>query len=312
MKICSISRVDDLPRDGAVFVALGNFDGVHLGHAALLDAAKEGAASLSTPDRIVRPAVFTFRQGKASAITTLEERIALFAQHGIEVLFIADFDAFCRQSPEIFVRRTLKGLGAVGLTCGFNFRFGHRAAGDVRLLKTFAAAERMNCRVIPPIIRDGITVSSTEIRHRLSKGDLAGVSYFLGRPWSIMGEVVHGRAVGGRILSSPTLNLPVSTDRLLPPFGVYFTEAVIDGIRYPSVTNLGVRPTFGESEVLCETHLLDASGDFYGKTAEIRFLNFRRPERRFTSAEELADVIADDIADARRYFSCPNHLHAGT
>ncbi|MBQ8287249.1 MAG: riboflavin biosynthesis protein RibF [Clostridia bacterium] len=306
MKIYSISCVDDLPHDGAVFVALGNFDGVHPGHAALLSAACEGALRTGAA-----PAVFTFRQSKAPAVTTLEERLTVFKQAGIEAVFVADFQAFREQSPEGFVRHTLKGIGAAGVVCGFNFRFGHRAVGNVELLTALASAEGMDCKVIAPVIRDGITVSSTEIRRRLTEGDLAGVSSLLGRPWSVTGEVVHGRSVGGKILSSPTLNLPISKDRLLPPFGVYFTEAVIDGIAYPAVTNLGVRPTFGESEVLCETHLLNASGDFYGKTVEIRFLNFRRAERRFASAEELAAVIAEDIAAARRYFRCPDPLLSG-
>ncbi len=298
MMIYSISRVDDLPRDGAVFVALGNFDGVHQGHAALLSAAREGARRTDAT-----PAVFTFRLRGSSAVTTQEEQLTLFEQHGIEKVFVADFDAFCRQSPETFVRRTLAGIGAVGVVCGFNFRFGHRAAGDARLLRVYTAAARMECVVVPPVQTGDVTVSSTEIRRRLAEGDLAGAADLLGRPWSITGEVVHGRAVGGKRLSAPTLNLSLSKSRLLPPFGVYFTETVIDGVVYPSVTNLGVRPTFGESEALCETHLLNASGDFYGKTAEVRFLKLRRPERRFASAEELAAVIAEDLSAARRFFN---------
>lgn len=297
MKIVSISCVDSLPCDGAVFVALGNFDGVHAGHAALLNAAREGAARFGAS-----PAVFTFRQSKAPAITTLDERLALFDGAGIERVFVADFNALCDQSPADFVTRTLKGIGAVGVSCGFNFRFGHRAAGDVELLSRLCADAALACTVLPAVTVDGVVVSSTEIRHRLSTGNLAGAQMLLGRPWSITASVVHGRAVGGRVLSSPTLNIPVTRSRLLPPFGVYFTEAVIDDVCYPSVTNLGIRPTFGESEILCETHLLDVSGNFYDHTAEVRFLSFHRPERQFASAEELAGAIANDIAAARLYF----------
>lgn len=297
MKIYPISRVDDLPCDGAVFVALGNFDGVHPGHAQLLSAACRGAERTGAA-----PAVFTFRPHKAGALTSMEERLALFEQQGIQTVFVADFPAFCQQTPEDFVHRTLKGIGAAGLVCGFNFRFGHRAAGDSDLLLSLVAECEMECQVIPPVIQNGVTVSSTEIRRRLWAGDLNGVATLLGRPWSITGEVAHGRAVGGKRLSAPTLNLPVAEDRLLPPYGVYFTVAVIDGVSYPAITNLGVRPTFGDSEILCETHLLQASGDFYGKRAEVRFLHFRRDERRFTSPDELAAVIAEDIAAARHYF----------
>lgn len=297
MKIYPLSRVEQLPSDGAVFVALGNFDGVHPGHAALLQAACEGARQIGAT-----PAVFTFRQNKAPALTEWEERLELFSESGIERLFVADFEAFCKQSPEDFVHRTLKGIGAVGLVCGFNFRFGYRAAGDVHRLSELATECGMLCEVIPLITRGGVTVSSTEIRRHLTEGDLSGVAALLGRPWSITATVAHGRAVGGRILSSPTLNLPLSPHRSLPPYGVYFTEAVIDSVAYPSITNLGVRPTFGDSEVLCETHLLDCSGDFYGKTVTVRFLKFRRPERRFASAQALSETIAEDIAAARLFF----------
>ena len=297
MKIHTLSCVRQLPCDGAVFVALGNFDGVHHGHAALLRAAVEGARR-----RGCTPAVFTFRQNKAAALTRLEERTALFAEHGIETLFVADFDAFCRQSPQEFVRSTIRGIGAVGVVCGFNFRFGYRAEGDTDHLRELAEECEMECEVIPPVMLDGVTVSSTEIRRRLSKGELEGVSTLLGRPWSITATVAHGRAVGGKLLSSPTLNLALAPDRALPPYGVYFTEAIIDGNILPSITNLGVRPTFGDSEVLCETHLLDRSGDFYGKTVTVRFLKFRRSERRFASVEALSQAIAEDIASARLFF----------
>lgn len=302
MKIYSVNRVDALPCDGAVFVALGNFDGVHQGHAELLAAAREGAAALSTPDRPVRPAVFTFYPLTTHALTTADERAALFAQQGVEVLFVADFNAFCRQAPETFVHHTMAGIGAVGMVCGFNFRFGYKAAGDANQLKILAAAANMACRVIPSVQIGEVTVSSTEIRRRLSEGDLQGAAALLGRPWSITGEVVHGRSIGGSVLSTPTLNLPVAEGRQLPPFGVYFTEAVIDGVCYPSVTNLGVRPTFQGKEILCETHLLNASGSFYGKAAEVRFLKFHRAEQRFATPDSLAEAIRRDVTAARRYF----------
>ncbi|MBQ7353925.1 MAG: hypothetical protein IJW62_00230 [Clostridia bacterium] len=302
MKIYSVNHVDALPCDGAVFVALGNFDGVHQGHAELLAAAREGAAALSTPERPVRPAVFTFYPLTSHVLTTVDERAALFAQHGIEVLFVAEFSAFCRQTPETFVRRTMAGIGAVGLVCGFNFRFGYGAAGDANQLRYFSAAAHMACRVISSVQIGEVTVSSTEIRRRLSVGNIEGVAALLGRPWSITEEVVHGRSVGGSVLSAPTLNLPIAKGRQLPPFGVYFTEAVIDGVCYPSVTNLGVRPTFQGKEILCETHLLEASGSFYGKTAEVRFLKFHRAEQRFDTPDSLAKAIRRDVTAARRYF----------
>lgn len=248
------------------------------------------------------PGVFTFSTGKAPNLTTLDQRLALFEEAGIEAVWLADFDALKGQSPEEFVSVTLAKMGAVGVACGFNFRFGKGAAGDTDLLKKLCQEQGIDCQVIDPITEDGLTVSSTEIRRRLTAGNMDGVTALLGRPWSITGSVAHGRAVGGKVLSSPTMNLPIDEPRLLPPYGVYFTRCTIDGIIYPAITNLGVRPTFGESELLAETHLLDARGDFYGKSVKVEFLHFHRPERIFATPNELADTIRRDIGAAKDYF----------
>lgn len=288
------------PAPGGVFVALGNFDGVHKGHLELLNAARRGAQLVGAH----HPAVFTFSQGKAPAITTLSQRLALFADAGIEEVFVADFADLCRQSPEEFVLKTLRSIGAVGVSCGFNFRFGKGAAGDVDTLRALCDSVGMTCTVVPAVMQSGDAVSSTRIRQCLQAGEMEAVAGLLGRPWYLSDTVKGGRKVGGSVLSAPTLNLPVEADRQLPPFGVYFTETVIDGTTYPSITNLGVRPTFGESEILCETHLLGASGDFYGEAVKVQFLKFHRPERRFDSPKALAITIAADIAAANEYFAC--------
>lgn len=249
------------------------------------------------------PGVFTFSTGKAPKLTTLEERLELFERAGIEAVWLAEFEEIRHQSPEEFVKATLAQMGAVGVACGFNFRFGSRAMGDTDLLSRLCKEQGIDCRVLSPVLQNGVTVSSTEIRSRLSQGDMEGARRLLGRPWSITGVVAHGRAVGGKVLSSPTMNLPLTEPRQLPPFGVYFTRCLIDGVTYPAITNLGVRPTFGESEVLAETHLLGASGDFYGKRVQVEFLAYHRAERRFADPRELARTIADDITCARRYFA---------
>ena len=301
MKVYTITTTcrEEHPSRGRSFVALGNFDGLHHGHAAILSACREGAAEL---DAI--PGVFTFSTGKAPNLTTVDERLALFEQAGMEAVWLADFDALKGQSPREFVEITLAKMGAAGVVCGFNFRFGKGASGDVNTLAALCAEYDIECQVISPITdtKEGITVSSTQIRRRLTVGDMEGVTALLGRPWSVTGTVAHGRAVGGKVLSSPTMNLPITQPRLLPPYGVYFTRCTVDGIRYDAITNLGVRPTFGESELLAETHLLGAKGDFYGKTVQVEFLHFHRPERVFATPAELADTIAADIQSAKQYF----------
>ena len=284
--------------NGSVFVALGNFDGVHRGHMELLNAARRGARLTGAH----HSAVFTFHQGKAPAITTVKQRFPLFSEAGIREMFVADFYELCDQTPEEFVFKTLRAIGAVGVCCGFNFRFGKNAAGDVNTLQTLCQAAGMACTVVPAFTLDGEIVSSTRIRGYLQAGEMEAAAKLLGRPWALADQVEMGRRVGGSVLSTPTINLPVDPSRQLPPYGVYFTQTRINETIYPSITNLGIRPTFGESEILCETHLLGADGCFYGKDATVEFLKFHRPEQKFSSPEELAKVIAEDIRSANDFF----------
>lgn len=279
-------------------IALGNFDGVHIAHRQILENAIAEAERLGCTS-----AVFTFEQSKKPYITSFEERMAQFDQIGIELAFVADFDAFKGQSPEDFVVQTLIGmLSAKGVSCGFNFRFGYKAAGDEGLLRQLCAREGIACTVAPPVESGGIAVSSTEIRRRVLNGDPDGAAKMLGRAYSISGSVLHGRAVG-RQMNCPTMNLSVEEGRLLPPYGVYFTLCRIDGKAYPAVTNIGIRPTFGLTEVSCESYLLAASGDFYGKQITVEFLHFRRPENKFDSQQALMTAIAADTEAAKRYFA---------
>ncbi len=278
-------------------IALGNFDGVHLAHRRILTAAIEDARSIGGVS-----AVFTFEQSKVPYITSFEERMALFEGMGIELVFAADFEAFKEQSAEDFLVRTLiKALSAAGVSCGFNFRFGYRAAGNEQLLRSLTAHEGIGCTVTPPVEQDGVAISSTEIRRRVSGGDLEGARAMLGRPYSLSGRVEHGRAVGRR-MNCPTMNLSLEEGRLLPSYGVYFTRCHVDGIAYPAVTNIGIRPTFGLTELSCESHLLSASGDFYDKPLTVELLHFHRPEQRFDDQAALMAAIAGDTEAARAYF----------
>jgi riboflavin kinase/FMN adenylyltransferase len=304
MKLTPISRskpdcCESTPVPGGVFVALGNFDGVHKGHLELLNAARRGAQLTGAH----HPAVFTFYKGKAPAITTFDERLSLLEEAGIEEVFAADFADLCGQSPREFVEITLRSMGAVGVCCGFNFRFGKGAAGDGNTLRTLCASAGIACTVVDAVTLDGDAVSSTRIRQCLQRGAMEAAEGMLGHPWFLSGCVQAGRKMGSSVLSTPTLNLLMEADRQLPPFGVYFTETHVDGKVYPSVTNLGIRPTFGVSEALCETHLLGAAGDFYGAEVQVNFLHYHRPERKFDSPADLAATIAGDIEAATAYFA---------
>lgn len=289
--------LDALLQGRKTVIALGNFDGVHLAHREILMSAIEAAQAQGSIS-----AVFTFEQSKKPYITSFEERMALFEEIGIELVFVADFDGFKGQAAEDFAVDTLIGaLSAAGVSCGFNFRFGHMASGDVALLRAISCREGIECRVSPPIEQEGIPVSSTEIRRQVSVGNLENARSMLGRAYSLSGIVLHGRAVG-RQMNFPTMNLSLEEGRLLPPYGVYFTLCHVDGVAYPAITNIGIRPTFGLTEISCESHLLSASGNFYDKPLKVELLHFHRPEQKFDSRAALTAAIADDTEAARRYF----------
>lgn len=292
-----ISGLSALLDGRKTFVALGNFDGVHLAHQRILRCAIDDARAHGGVS-----AVFTFEQSKTPYITTFEERMALFGQIGIELVFAADFDAFKGQAADEFFDRTLVGmLSAAGVSCGFNFRFGHMASGDEALLRTLSDRAGIICRVSSPVEQDGIAVSSTEIRSRVRSGELKAAEAMLGRHYSLSGSVLHGRAVG-RQMNCPTMNLSIDEGRLLPPYGVYFTRCHIDGIAYPAITNIGIRPTFGLTEISCESFLLAASGDFYDKALTVELLHYHRPEQKFESQAALMAAIASDTQAARSFF----------
>jgi riboflavin kinase/FMN adenylyltransferase len=284
-------------------VALGVFDGVHLAHRAILGAAVAGAraadiaAVACTFDR--HPAEVLQPDRAPAPITTLDERLGLIAETGVEATIVL---AFTRElaavEPEAFVKDILlTRLHAREIVVGFNHRFGHRARGDARLLETLAEGLGFQAHVVPPLEIDGVPVSSTEIRAALQRGDVRRAARFLGRPYAIVGSVAAG-AGRGRTLGFPTAN--IAPDRqLLIPTGVYLGRVSVDGRPRPAVVNVGVRPTFGETILAIEAHLLNFSGDLYGRTVRLELLDRLRDEMRFGSVDELKAQIERDIAAVR-------------
>ena len=289
-------------RPGAV--ALGAFDGIHLGHRAILGRAvtlarERGLEALACtfdphplevlqPDRAPLP------------ITTLVDRLQLIAETGIDTAVVVAFTrAIAALEPEAFVRDALAGtLRAREIVVGFNHRFGRGARGDARLLETLGPSLGFRTHVVAPREVDGVPVSSSEIRTALGRGDLERAARLLGRPYALGGEVVRG-AGRGRTLGFPTANVRMDLRLPLAP-GVYVCRARVGPAEYRAVVNAGVRPTFGETELAVEAHLLDFSGDLYGQRIQLTFLRRLREERRFPSAEALREQIAADVATARR------------
>ena len=293
----------------AAVVALGFFDGVHLGHAALLAHTVEGAKR-----RSVLSAVFTFTEGggmkaETPRLTTEEERLSLFALAGIDRAYLFDFAAIRDLSPAAFVEDILiRGLSCVAAVCGFNFRFGAGGAGDADTLTRLFAAHALPVTVLPPYTVDGIPVSSSAIRAAIEAGDPERTVALLGRPFSISGEVVHGNALG-RAIGYPTANVTPAPGIVLPARGVYAALCTVDGgAPIPAVVNLGVRPTVAGAEATlnCEAHLLCESGDLYGRHLTLSLMRRLRGEIKFDSIADLRAQIAQDIAKVKEYFQWVN------
>jgi riboflavin kinase/FMN adenylyltransferase len=290
-------------------LAIGNFDGIHLGHQAILRAVTQRAAESGAvataltfdppPRKVLRP------ESAPQRLSTNAQRMEWFGVGGLEAAVVMPFTMeLARLSPEDFVVEILlRHLQVRAVLVGENFRFGHRQAGDVKLLRELGMRHGFEVVVIPPVIYRGEIVSSTTIRKAITAGDVTHAARLLGRPFVLTGEVVTGTGTGRR-LTFPTLNLSTEQE-LLPARGVYVTRTLLAGETRTrrSVTNIGVRPTFNGSALAVETHLLDYFGEIKEKCIEVRFWKRLREEKKFIGPEELRTQIAKDIGSASRFFS---------
>jgi riboflavin kinase/FMN adenylyltransferase len=267
---------------------VGEFDGVHLGHRAVIDDNDTVLTFEPHPLMVVRPSV------APKLLNSLEVKTELIAELGVQELVIIPFDqGFAHQSPQEFVERVLVDrLGAEHVSVGENFRFGHNASGDSALLQ---ADKRFTTRVVPLVEADGEVISSSRIRALIAAGDVGAAARLLGAPFRIRGEVVHGDH-RGRDLGFPTANLVPEESLALPGHGIYACRA---GDRVAAVS-IGVRPTFQTGRgVLVEAYLLDFDGDLYGQELTLEFVARLRGERRFDSAEALVEQMQADVEHTR-------------
>jgi riboflavin kinase / FMN adenylyltransferase len=287
-------------------VTIGNFDGVHLGHQEILRKLRDRAlledlmSAVLTfcphPARLLRPSE------APALLETLDQRLAAIAAVGIDVVFVARFDAaLANLAPEQFVQRYLvETMRVQAVLIGGNFRFGHRQAGDARLLTELGRKDAFQVEIVPPMTVGGTVVSSTAIRTALLEGKVDEARRMLGRAFTLSGEIQTGTGQG-RKLVVPTLNL-VTDQELLPKAGVYATEAVVKGKTYRAATNIGVRPTFDGAHTTIESHLLDFHETLNSGPLELRFVTRLREERKFATPAELREQVIRDIETARQYF----------
>lgn len=291
-------------------IALGFFDGVHQGHAALLRRTVEEAER-----RGCTPAVFTFDRPPKEVVTGVpcplinspEDRKALIRRlYGIQDVLMVPFDAEMMSTPwDRFVTDILVGrYHAVHLVAGHDHHFGHKNQGTPALLQQKCAELGLGCNIIPKVEVSGVTVSSTYIRRLVELGQIDRANCFLGHPHCLTQEVRHGKRIG-RTIGVPTVNLTVPPHVLVPSYGVYVTRVILpDGSSYPAVTNVGTRPTVNAGrDVTVEAWLLDFDGDLYGQTVRVDFYQHLRDEIRFDSLDELKAQIQKDAQAVRDYFA---------
>ena len=297
--------LDDVTAEPSV-VSIGFFDGVHRGHQTIIKRAARLAESAG-----VRSVVVTFDRhpqevvnpgSQPKLLMTLGRRARTLAAQGVDLVVVMPFDDGLRHlPPEGFVDRVLvEPLQAQRVVVGANFRFGHGAAGDVQTLNGLGPSRGFTAEAVTLLELDGVVISSTEIRRAIDEGDVGLAQRMLGRPHAVDGIVVRGDARGAG-LGYPTANLQVGRRAAVPARGIYAGAFTLgDGTSHPCVTNVGINPTFGGQELRVEAHLLDFSGDLYGREAAVDFRHRLRDEEKFDSVEALVEQIDRDAAEARR------------
>jgi riboflavin kinase/FMN adenylyltransferase len=284
MRVTMLNDAEPRPRR----MALGEFDGVHLGHREVISGSDTVVTFDPHPLRVLRP------EAAPKLLTSLQRRAELIAELGVEELVVIPFDShFAHQTPAEFIDHVLiERLAATRVSVGENFRFGHRAAGDPAML---AADRRFQTRIVALVEMDGEIVSSSRIRALVQAGDLERARRFLGRPFRLAGEVIRGEQ-RGRTLGFPTANIVPDEELVCPGHGVYVARTGADC----AAVSIGVRPTFGTGRaVLVEAYVLDREIDLYGVMMKLDFLTRLRGERRHETVEALVEQMHKDVEEAR-------------
>ncbi|MDO8848368.1 MAG: bifunctional riboflavin kinase/FAD synthetase [Coriobacteriia bacterium] len=296
-----ITHVRGMHELGPAVMAIGVFDGVHIGHQALvtdmITIARErhSAACVLTfdrdPDQVVTPS------HPAKQLTTLEDKIALLSDLGPDVVLIIPFDDWLASlTPDDFCIDVLRDAAEpVACVVGFDFRFGTRASGDADTLRALGSLHGFQVITHPLVHAEGAPVTSTRIRALVARGEVAAAAALLGRPHRLRCEVVHGKRIGHE-LGTPTANLTVGHEFAVPATGVYAGWATVAGERYPAAISVGISPTFPDATCDLEAHLIGFDGDLYGQSMMLEFVERVREQQAFASTEALAQAIADDVA----------------
>lgn len=277
-------------------IALGTFDGVHLGHKSVINAAvgsglRAVAVAFPEPPKSII-------SGEKNLLTGPYKKKQMLEKEGISEVLYLNFNEIKDISPTEFLNFLKDRLNAAVICCGFNYRFGKNGEGDASLIADFCEKNGIEFKKVEPVKMDGVTVSSSLIRDLLQNGDVEWANSLLGEEFGFSGEIVHGD-MRGRTIGFPTLNQFYPENLVKVRFGVYSSSVTVSGNTYKSITNIGIRPTFQSEKIMAETYILDFSGDLYGRMLEVKLHKFIRPEQKFHNLTELKENIENDIEKAR-------------
>jgi len=308
MEVIKYSKNIILPKKKR-YIALGVFDGVHLGHQQLIkltsDEAKknDGISIVATfdphPDKIINPESDVF------LLTTLEERISLIRDLDVDIFLIIRFNKMISKiSPENFVSKILvNNLQIKELFVGFNYKYGFQGKGNTNILKECSKLYKFKTNILKPVVANGIIISSTMIKDYIKLGELKKARKLLGHNITISGRVVSGRGRGRKLLNFATANIEISPDKVLPTNGIYLVEIKIDNKKYHGLMNIGIKPTFKETDRTIEVHIIDFNKEIYNKKVIVNILQKIREEKYFSNTNLLKNQIEEDILIAHKIIS---------
>jgi riboflavin kinase/FMN adenylyltransferase len=286
-------------------IALGSFDGVHLGHQKLIERVVNKGKELDCNSMVYtfmdHPKKVLTPNCSHEMITQNLQRVKIMESFGLDAVYLEDFQNIMKMDAETFVKDIL--VSHFNIKCavaGYNFTFGNKKDGNAEILKRYGDLYGFEVAIVDAVKIKGNIVSSSFIRDMIKSGKVDDVKEYLGRNYSIDGQVIHGKKIGEKI-GIRTANLSISKDLVVPKPGVYFTDTIVNNNVYKSVTNIGTNPTFNGNKMNIETHIIDFQEDLYGKNIEIFFLKWNREEKAFNNASELKKQILDDINNRLNY-----------
>ncbi|EGT3614756.1 bifunctional riboflavin kinase/FAD synthetase [Clostridium perfringens] len=282
----------------STYVALGSFDGIHKGHLALINKSIELSKNNDALSMVYtfknHPRAFINKEGAPKLLVTLHEKVKILEDLNVDLSSFVEFDRnFMKLEPEGFIDNLIRNYNVKGIVVGFNYRFGHKNKGDVKLLKELCDLKGIELCVIEPFTYKAEVVSSTRIRKALLEGELDDANNMLGRYFFLSGEVVSGKRIG-RTINFPTANLKTDEKVILPKIGVYYTNVEVNRKIYKGITSVGNNPTVNGKNITVETHILNFDEDIYGKNIKLYFISKIRSEKKFNSLEELKEQLIKD------------------